>query len=117
MGLFSIFCVWASLRQPERLQRLAVVLIIRLHELAVLRRILIDHVEAAPGHELLELVAVPGLLDRGLVGLGNLRRQALGRRKAAPHALVKLVTCRLLGGRRIMKKKQAVGREEYQTTD
>src|SRR5207244_1547986 len=83
------------LRQPERLQRLAVVLLVRLHELREASRVQIDHVEAAPVHELLELRAVPGLLDRGLVLRGNLLRQALGRRKAAPHTLVPLVTRRM----------------------
>ena len=97
------------LRQPERLQRLAVVLVVRLHELREASRIQIDHVEAAPVHELLELLAVPDLLDRGLVLRGNLLRQALGRRKAAPHTLVPLVTRRFLGGRHIREIWRTLG--------
>ena len=39
----------------------------------------------------------------------RLLRQALGRRKAAPHTLVPLVTRRLLGGRRIREVRRALG--------
>src|SRR5437868_13408824 len=59
------------LRPPERLQRLAVVLVVRLHELSELRRIQIDHAEAAPVRVFLELRAVPNLLDRCRVLPGN----------------------------------------------